>query len=132
MHSSALYRHEVHLNICVCPQEALQSERGPSPKMMKVVPRERLQGKGSAAAQQPQHPAAIGAVEQTKPLTENEQTAVGRLGTAEEPEAAAHPQHIDGQTFYDAQEGDTSAAICRAEQMRASWNALCSFVAAPG
>lgn len=82
---------------------------------MKVVPRERLQGQGLAAAQQPRHPAASGAMEQTKPLTENE-TTEGRPGTAEELGPAAHPQYIDGQTFFDAQEGDCTCSAGQSKQ----------------
>ena len=113
-------------------QEAMQAQNGNKPEMIVVVPEERLQemppsaaqqaehevedaGMGqpqhrepSAAAQQAQHHTA-GSMEQgqepTRDISASEDGADNVSGDSKSLEDVAHPQDVDGQTFFDAQEG---------------------------
>lgn len=110
----------------------MQAENGNKPEMIVVVPEERLQEKPpsaskqaqhefkirgmsqaqdeepSSAAQQAQHVTA-GSMEQgqqpTRDISASEDGANVSGDVLESLEEVAHPQHLDGQTFFDAQEG---------------------------
>ncbi len=110
----------------------MQAENGSKPEMLVVVPEERLREMPPSAAQQAENEVTDGAVGQAQ-YTESSPAAqqahrVSASSTelAQQPmrdisagengvedsgtdlkslEEVAHPQDVDGQTFFDAQEG---------------------------
>lgn len=91
-------------------QEAVQDQRGRTPEIASVVPRERLTANSAAAPQE----AAPSPAENGEHIGSKDNEASSALVH----EGAANPQQVDGHIFYDAQEGKEQLGVLLASCRR--------------